>query len=385
MKKCKHLLCLVLSLVMALSLCTVALADTASPGTVSNLTEVVIPVKDYLYGESTHNHPAVGTVQWKTDSSSELSSQSAFAVTSVLLDSATATTGTSDSSLQANKSYYLSVSLTRDQGWNMLFVRPGTEPGNPSSGTVFKFTVNGSTTATEIPVSNITLGNGNANDPLTVATVLIPLPALERDLYTEEIHFTKVVQQGGSATPPVTTFNFERVTSGVAVTPIDPTNNNNNQSYDYSDVQVSIDPITTNGAGEYEGTIKVTGPRAVVEEFLMQGFFIREVAGSADNWTYDDQLWYVKNENWRTDGGYEYAFVKVDDTDYSCNHRENGTPNHFDTLTFTNTYTANTRHVYTAPTEKIEAPKTFDAGIAVYGVMAVSSLLGMGYVGKKKF
>ena len=33
---------------------------------------------------------------------------------------------------------------------------------------------------------------------------------------------------------------------------------------------------------------------------------------------------------------------------------------------------------------KAESPKTFDAGIAVYGVMTISSVLGMGYMGKKK-
>ena len=31
-----------------------------------------------------------------------------------------------------------------------------------------------------------------------------------------------------------------------------------------------------------------------------------------------------------------------------------------------------------------QSPKTADAGIAVYGVMSVMSLLGMGYVSKKK-
>lgn len=36
-------------------------------------------------------------------------------------------------------------------------------------------------------------------------------------------------------------------------------------------------------------------------------------------------------------------------------------------------------------TDKAESPKTFDAGVAIYGVMAVSSVLGMGYMGKKKF
>lgn len=34
--------------------------------------------------------------------------------------------------------------------------------------------------------------------------------------------------------------------------------------------------------------------------------------------------------------------------------------------------------------QTVESPKTFDTGIAMYGVMAVTSLLGMGYVGRKK-
>ena len=38
----------------------------------------------------------------------------------------------------------------------------------------------------------------------------------------------------------------------------------------------------------------------------------------------------------------------------------------------------------TTTVTKAESPKTFDAGIAVYGVMAISSVLGMGYMGKKK-
>lgn len=39
----------------------------------------------------------------------------------------------------------------------------------------------------------------------------------------------------------------------------------------------------------------------------------------------------------------------------------------------------------TTTTGKAQSPTTFDAGIAIYGVMAVSSVLGMGYMGKKKF
>lgn len=42
-------------------------------------------------------------------------------------------------------------------------------------------------------------------------------------------------------------------------------------------------------------------------------------------------------------------------------------------------------YYYTDPAEeKIEAPKTFDSGIVLYGVMAVMSVTGMAYVGKKR-
>ncbi len=42
-------------------------------------------------------------------------------------------------------------------------------------------------------------------------------------------------------------------------------------------------------------------------------------------------------------------------------------------------------HGSSAPTAPVQSPKTFDAGVAVYGVVALTSALGMGYIGKKKF
>ena len=41
-------------------------------------------------------------------------------------------------------------------------------------------------------------------------------------------------------------------------------------------------------------------------------------------------------------------------------------------------------HSSTTTTTTVSAPKTADAGIALYGVLSVSSLLGMGWVSKKK-
>lgn len=42
-------------------------------------------------------------------------------------------------------------------------------------------------------------------------------------------------------------------------------------------------------------------------------------------------------------------------------------------------------HGSSTPAAPVESPKTFDAGVAVYGVMALTSVMGMGYISKKKF
>ena len=52
-------------------------------------------------------------------------------------------------------------------------------------------------------------------------------------------------------------------------------------------------------------------------------------------------------------------------------------------MTFENIYTRNTS--YTTPDEKpISSPKTFDAGVALYGVSALLSLTGTALVIKRK-
>lgn len=165
-------------------------------------------------------------------------------------------------------------------------------------------------------------------------------------------------------------------------------------------MSVTITDVATNGArNDYSGTITVTGPAIELDAFLDNGFYVCEEVGTAENWTYDDQVWEIKRVS-RSEAGLEVTdstdstetviavrkvtlqgrgYIPAGDWQLPAN------------LIFTNKYTENNTpapsrpHYTPTPTEKIEAPKTFDAGIAVYGVMAVSSLLGMGYMGKKKF
>ena len=57
-------------------------------------------------------------------------------------------------------------------------------------------------------------------------------------------------------------------------------------------------------------------------------------------------------------------------------------------MTFENIYTYSTtpirREKPNTPEPAIASPKTFDAGIAVYGVSAILSVTGMAWMGSKK-
>lgn len=232
-------------------------------------------------------------------------------------------------------------------------------------------------------------------------TAYFALPELTVTTATETINFVKTVVKGGNVVPPVTTFTFEQVTTGVNVNFNDGQSADNIQVPAAPQVTVTIDPIETDGNADYLGTIKVTGPQIDVEQFLRDGFYVREKNPGAENWTYDDQVWLVQCKALSDVAG----DLNVSVTDSTNDHvivakkvvwsagqncyvpAENAKWCRVENMTFTNVYTKNVHRVpsSTTPTAKIEAPKTFDAGIAVYGVMAVSSLFGMGYVGKKKF
>ena len=184
------------------------------------------------------------------------------------------------------------------------------------------------------------------------------------NLTTVEIPFTKTVKLGGNTGPGTTDFT-------IAVCHV----NAHGLSY-YADVTYKV-VITTNGAGSYDGKLVISGPADKVGEFVSEGFFVREVNDGLPKWTYSDAVWYI-NANGeirpaKTEKGEngEVYFREVDGANTESK------------MTFENTYTRNISNV-TPDVKPTSSPKTFDAGVALYGVSALLSLTGTALVIKRK-
>lgn len=178
-----------------------------------------------------------------------------------------------------------------------------------------------------------------------------------------EIPFTKTVKLGGNTDSGTTDFTIAVCDVGV------------NDLSHYTDVTYKV-VITTNGAGSYDGKLVISGPKEQIRDFVDEGFFVREVNDNRSGWTYSDAVWHV-------DANGEIRPAKLETT---ANGEFYGVVNTADTvrkMTFENTYTYNTS--YTIPDEQpISSPKTFDAGVALYGVSALLSLSGTALVIKRK-
>ena len=184
------------------------------------------------------------------------------------------------------------------------------------------------------------------------------------NLRTVEIPFTKTVKLGGNTGPGTTDFTIAVCDVGA-----------HGLSY-YADVTYKV-VITTNGAGSYDGKLVISGPAAKVGEFVSEGFFVREVNDGLPKWTYSDAVWYI-NANGeirpaKTEKGEngEVYFREVDGANTESK------------MTFENTYTRNISNV-TPDVKPTSSPKTFDAGVALYGVSALLSLSGTALVIKRK-
>ena len=176
-----------------------------------------------------------------------------------------------------------------------------------------------------------------------------------------EIPFTKTVKLGGNTGPGKTEFKLEIFDIG------------NGSADGYKDVTYTA-AVTTNGAGSYNGELVISGPAAQVRQFVCEGFSVREVKNNYSGWTYSDAVWFVKPEYQVNNG---VPPMKIYLTEYT----EEATA--AERMTFENTYTYNTS--YTTPDVKpTSSPKTFDAGVALYGVSALLSLTGTALVIKRK-
>ena len=177
---------------------------------------------------------------------------------------------------------------------------------------------------------------------------------------TVEIPFTKTVKLGGNRVPGKTDFTLEIFKVG------------NGNKEEYKDVTYTA-VVTTNGADDYDGKLIISGPEEQVRQYINKGIYVREVNGGARGWTYSTAEWYVDFSSREDQDGKPLPTIHPYDVQ--------GDP--VEKMTFVNIYTRNTS--YTTPDEKpISSPKTFDAGVALYGVSALLSLTGAALVIKRK-
>lgn len=162
-----------------------------------------------------------------------------------------------------------------------------------------------------------------------------------------ELPFTKTVKLGGSAAPGQETFELEIFDVGVG-------------SMEEHAKELYTAAVTTNGAGDYDGRLVISGPADQVEALVCEGFYVREKNAGAANWTYDDAVWHILPERTgyivdvdaplvnnlpadtqpKTDAN-EYRLVihatKREESDNGFYYVDSEAP--ADKMTFTNTYT----------------------------------------------
>lgn len=185
-----------------------------------------------------------------------------------------------------------------------------------------------------------------------------------------KIPFTKVVEQKGAFAPGPKNFSLE------AFLP------NENGGADTTLYRFSFDTSGT-GIGSFSGDMTI--PANVLGN--NEGFYVREVDAMDAGWTYSDEVYYARFSIDASDGNNVQTL-----TLYPARKTDNGyvwdRGNSVERMSFTNSYTYSTtpirREKPNTPEPAITAPKTFDAGVALYGVSALLSLAGTALVIKRK-
>lgn len=174
----------------------------------------------------------------------------------------------------------------------------------------------------------------------------------DEDIVTIKFPFVKKVTLGGNVAPAEEKFELEIFDIG------------SGDIESYPDVSYTAD-VKTNGEGEFQGEISITGPASQVEQFVCEGFYVREVNGEAENWTYSDKVWYVAPQWIDQEEGDLAAYPTTKETsedgDYYIIDNEPA-----EEMVFENIYTANKVVVPEAPVapEAPEAPATPEAPAA---------------------
>ncbi len=184
--------------------------------------------------------------------------------------------------------------------------------------------------------------------------------------YTEnttkiEVPFTKTVKLGGDVAPGVQSFELEILNF----------EDEDGESY-YPGVSYEA-TVETNGAGDYEGRLIISGPESEVSgKIAVEEFYVREKNTGADKWTYDDAVWCVKGDEGK------FTF-------YPAQLNENGNyeiaegASAAEKMVFENTYTEN-KPAPTA-TPKPTSPKTGDeSALALWLTLLLGGTAAAGVV-----
>ena len=163
------------------------------------------------------------------------------------------------------------------------------------------------------------------------------------DVERVEVPFTKIVDKNGGRDPGKETFVFEILEYGI--------------SGMADKITVVNNTIQTNGKGVYKDNLVFSGPAGA----LAEGFLVREKKGTADGWTYSDEIWCAMPRG--EDGKWQFYKATVE-------HSENGDfyvydyEHPYNDMVFTNNYyMAGETSVIHIP---VPVEKNPDTGAAVY-------------------
>lgn len=365
MKRCKTLLCLALALIMALSLCTVAMAEETVV-----VTGISFTMGDaYGYGKRTDNQLRNGgTVDYLENGTAKTSENVSWFIicdeSIVEKQADNSYVATTDYFFAANKQYYLKLEFTKQNEDNGYAYTWSEEIAADS------FSLNGVTAE---------IGSGVSNDENS-GTLYFALPKLKA--VPLQIPFTAITKKGGNVVPGTGNFELEVANA---------TEGSNRPVSNYTFGGLAY---TTNGVAEAPKyfTIQHDHYEAVLE-LLNEGIVVTQKNNVGDGWSHDDTAWgvtinYVEiaslsEENMDLPAGYYFEFYegKIVDKEFTPDSDTPAT-----SMSFENTYTKNTvtpKPSKPAPTV-VEAPKTFDGGVALCAALSVLSMTGAVVVGKKR-
>ena len=189
-------------------------------------------------------------------------------------------------------------------------------------------------------------------------------------IITLTVPFTTTVALGGDAAPGETTFDLAIIGSNAG-------------DMDTSDVTVSSS-VTTNGVGDYDGELILTGPSRQLWHMLSEGAFVQQVDGGEEGWTYDDTVWglLLPQAAYSTADEAEFAVLVLPAL---CEETDDGVRYDIDwdaidweapqseDMRFTNTYTKSTAKPGTPETGDNSNPALWFALLAVSGVGAAGA------------